>query len=89
MEQPKENIGCQDFALRRWQAESDFDALFRMIEESLDHLRPWMPWVARHSQQHPRLPRPLRSELAERRRVHLRDHHERRTRRQLFPLPCQ
>ncbi|MGP3923601.1 GNAT family N-acetyltransferase [Streptomyces sp. 8N616] len=54
MEQPNETIDCQDFALRRWRADSDFDALFRMIEESLDHLRPWMPWVARHSQQHVR-----------------------------------
>ncbi|MCX4821329.1 GNAT family N-acetyltransferase [Streptomyces sp. NBC_01142] len=49
MERPKQIIDCGDFALRRWQAESDFDPLFRMIEESLDHLRPWMPWVARHS----------------------------------------
>ncbi|NWF25572.1 GNAT family N-acetyltransferase [Streptomyces sp. PKU-EA00015] len=54
MVQPSETIDCQDFALRRWRAESDFDALFRMIEESLDHLRPWMPWVARHGRQHTR-----------------------------------
>lgn len=54
MEQPNETVDHQDFVLRRWRAESDFDALFRMIEESLDHLRPWMPWVALHDREHVR-----------------------------------
>ncbi|MFP1624252.1 GNAT family N-acetyltransferase [Streptomyces sp. 5K101] len=54
MVQPSETIDCQDYVLRRWRAESDFDALFRMIDESLDHLRPWMPWVAGHSHRHTR-----------------------------------
>jgi ribosomal-protein-serine acetyltransferase len=49
MQRPRQTIDCGDFALRSWRAENDFDALFRMIEESLDHLRPRMPWVAHHS----------------------------------------
>ncbi|MEV8587589.1 GNAT family N-acetyltransferase [Streptomyces sp. NPDC051180] len=35
--------------LRALDAETDLDEYFRVIEESLDHLRPWMPWVAEHS----------------------------------------
>jgi len=31
--------------LRHWQVE-DADAQARAIQESLDHLRPWMPWAA-------------------------------------------
>ena len=31
--------------LRHWRAE-DAEAQARAIEESLDHLRPWMPWAA-------------------------------------------
>jgi RimJ/RimL family protein N-acetyltransferase len=31
--------------LRRWRAD-DLDAVFRAVTESLDHLRPWMPWAA-------------------------------------------
>ncbi|MFD7659847.1 GNAT family N-acetyltransferase [Actinosynnema sp. NPDC059797] len=49
MERPRRTVECGDFALRQWRAGSDFEPLFRMIEESLDHLGPWMPWVARHS----------------------------------------
>jgi ribosomal-protein-serine acetyltransferase len=48
MKRPQQTIDRGDFALRRWRADSDFEPLFRMIEESLDHLRPWLPWVARH-----------------------------------------
>ncbi|WP_405682654.1 GNAT family N-acetyltransferase [Streptomyces sp. NBC_00057] len=51
MKRPNEIIACDDFALRRWRAASDIDSLFLMIEESLDHLRPWMPWIARHSRE--------------------------------------
>ncbi|MFE3182124.1 GNAT family N-acetyltransferase [Streptomyces violascens] len=35
--------------LRAFEAETDLPELFRVIEESLEHLRPWMPWVAEHS----------------------------------------
>lgn len=31
--------------LRRW-APSDLEAMERAVAESLDHLRPWMPWAA-------------------------------------------
>lgn len=51
MERPRQIIECGDFALRRWRGQSDFEPAFRLIEESLDHLRPWMPWVARHSEE--------------------------------------
>ncbi|WP_157519703.1 GNAT family N-acetyltransferase [Herbidospora daliensis] len=37
--------------LRCWRPEEDVAVLFRLIEESLEHLRPWMPWVAGHSRQ--------------------------------------
>ncbi|MCX5378580.1 GNAT family N-acetyltransferase [Streptomyces sp. NBC_00091] len=53
MEQPNETIECEGFTLRRW-AESDFDALLRLSEESLDHLKPWMPWARSHTPQHTR-----------------------------------
>ncbi|MGM1062626.1 GNAT family N-acetyltransferase [Saccharothrix sp. Mg75] len=49
MTRPRQTIDRGDFALRRWRAGGDFEALSRMVEESLDHLGPWMPWVARHS----------------------------------------
>lgn len=51
MERPRQIIECGDFALRRWRGQSDFDPVFTLIEESLEHLRPWMPWVARHSEE--------------------------------------
>ncbi len=35
---------CQ-VELRRWRA-ADADLCFRMIRESLEHLRPWMPWAS-------------------------------------------
>ncbi len=31
--------------LRRWR-ETDATALYRVVQESLEHLRPWMAWVA-------------------------------------------
>ncbi|MFE9736670.1 GNAT family N-acetyltransferase [Streptomyces sp. NPDC006477] len=34
--------------LRAFDAEADLPEFFQVIEESLDHLRPWMPWVAEH-----------------------------------------
>lgn len=51
MQRPREIIGCGDFVLRRWRGQSDFVSAFTLIEESLDHLRPWEPWVARHSEE--------------------------------------
>ncbi|MFF5702931.1 GNAT family N-acetyltransferase [Streptomyces sp. NPDC012794] len=53
MDQPKDTIDCEGFVLRRWR-ESDFDALLRLSEESLDHLSPWMPWASSHTPQHTR-----------------------------------
>jgi ribosomal-protein-serine acetyltransferase len=35
--------------LRRW-VESDADALARAVTESVDHLRPWMAWMAEEPQ---------------------------------------
>ncbi|MGP3977842.1 GNAT family N-acetyltransferase [Streptomyces sp. 8N114] len=51
MKRPRQSIECGDFALRRWRGQSDFELAFRLITESLDHLRPWMPWVASHSEE--------------------------------------
>ncbi|WP_459755397.1 GNAT family N-acetyltransferase [Streptomyces sennicomposti] len=45
MDRPNQTIECGDFVLRRWRAESDVAPAFRLIEESREHLRPWMPWV--------------------------------------------
>jgi RimJ/RimL family protein N-acetyltransferase len=33
----------------RWFTESDADALARSVGESLEHLRPWMPWASAES----------------------------------------
>ncbi|MFI8186517.1 GNAT family N-acetyltransferase [Actinacidiphila glaucinigra] len=49
MERPRQIIECGDFVLRCWRGQSDFAPAFKLIEESLDHLRPWELWVARHS----------------------------------------
>lgn len=38
--------------LRAFRGQADFPELFRVIEESLEHLRPFMPWVAGHSPEH-------------------------------------
>ncbi|MGH4031476.1 hypothetical protein ACQB60_21360 [Actinomycetota bacterium Odt1-20B] len=46
MERPSEFIECGDFVLRRRRGESDAAAACRLIEESLEHLRPWTEWVA-------------------------------------------
>ncbi|MEU9247850.1 GNAT family N-acetyltransferase [Streptomyces sp. NPDC048385] len=50
MEGPSQIIECGDVALRRWRGQSDFAAAFKLIEDSLGHLRPWMPWIACHSE---------------------------------------
>ncbi|MEU1422409.1 MULTISPECIES: GNAT family N-acetyltransferase [unclassified Kitasatospora] len=49
MTTPPESITLDDLTLRRFDGEADLPELFRVIEESLEHLRPWMPWVATHS----------------------------------------
>ncbi|MEU4507757.1 GNAT family N-acetyltransferase [Streptomyces sp. NPDC024089] len=54
MERPKQIIECGDFALRRRRGQCDFDLAFTLVGESLDHLRPWMPWVAHHSEENTR-----------------------------------
>src|SRR5438034_4230281 len=45
---PNELIEHAPVTLRRFRAE-DVDALFHAVTESLDHLRPWMPWAADYS----------------------------------------
>ncbi|MFJ5228885.1 GNAT family N-acetyltransferase [Kitasatospora sp. NPDC088391] len=39
-----------DLVLRRLVGEADLPELSRVIEESVEHLRPWMPWVAGHDE---------------------------------------
>ena len=45
---PNELIEHAPVTLRRFRA-ADRDALFHAITESLDHLRPWLPWAADYS----------------------------------------
>ena len=45
---PNEHIEHAPVTLRRFRAE-DADALFCAVTESLDELRPWMPWAADYS----------------------------------------
>jgi hypothetical protein len=45
---PNEVIEHAPVTLRRWR-QDDVDALFDAVTESLDHLRPWMPWAADYS----------------------------------------
>jgi ribosomal-protein-serine acetyltransferase len=42
---PERLEGPDGLVLRRWVA-SDAEALSRAVGESVEHLRPWMPWVA-------------------------------------------
>jgi RimJ/RimL family protein N-acetyltransferase len=42
---PPEKLDAAGIGLRRWQ-QSDLDPLLEIIERSLDHLRPWMPWAS-------------------------------------------
>lgn len=51
MERPSQFIECGGLVLRRWRPQDDFAPAFRLIEESVDHLRPWMGWVARHGEE--------------------------------------
>ncbi len=45
MERPREIIARGPVTLRRWRT-ADADKLYLAVTESLDHLRPWMPWAA-------------------------------------------
>ncbi|MFF4509178.1 GNAT family N-acetyltransferase [Streptomyces sp. NPDC001401] len=47
---PAETTKYGPATLRRWRA-VDADAVYQLVNESLDHLRPWMPWAAEHSRQ--------------------------------------
>jgi RimJ/RimL family protein N-acetyltransferase len=38
-------LGSGEVTLRRWR-ESEAAALHQLVQESLDHLRPWMAWVS-------------------------------------------
>jgi ribosomal-protein-serine acetyltransferase len=42
---PPERIDVGDVTLRPW-VPDDVDAMAQVVAESLDHLRPWMPWAA-------------------------------------------
>jgi RimJ/RimL family protein N-acetyltransferase len=42
---PPAQVTVDDVTVRRWRVE-DAAALDEMIRSSLEHLRPWMPWVA-------------------------------------------
>ncbi|MEU6556647.1 GNAT family N-acetyltransferase [Streptomyces sp. NPDC046915] len=54
MERPSEIVECGDFTLRRWRGQSDLAPVVTLIEESVEHLRPWMPWVERHGEEYTR-----------------------------------
>jgi len=47
---PDELIEHGPVTLRRYR-EDDVDAVFAAVTESLDHLRPWMPWAAGYTRQ--------------------------------------
>jgi ribosomal-protein-serine acetyltransferase len=45
MSQPCEILTCGQARLRRWRA-ADADTVYRVVMESLEHLRPSMPWAS-------------------------------------------
>src|SRR6266568_7804427 len=47
---PDEVIEHGPVTLRRYR-EDDVDAVFQAVTESLDHLRPWMPWAAEYTRE--------------------------------------
>ena len=47
---PNELVFHAPVTLRRFQAE-DNDALYQAVTESLDHLRPWLPWAQDYSRE--------------------------------------
>jgi RimJ/RimL family protein N-acetyltransferase len=44
---PPARIGVGELVLDRWR-QDDLEALFAAVSTSLEHLRPWMSWAARH-----------------------------------------
>ncbi len=44
MSRPPEHLGSGQVQLRRWRG-ADAELCLRLVTESLDHLRPWMPWA--------------------------------------------
>jgi ribosomal-protein-serine acetyltransferase len=44
MDKPAEILTHGPVRLRRWRA-TDADAFYQLVMESLEHLRPWMPWA--------------------------------------------
>jgi ribosomal-protein-serine acetyltransferase len=44
MERPREILTHGPVTLRRWRT-ADAEKLYLAVAESLDHLRPWMPWA--------------------------------------------
>jgi ribosomal-protein-serine acetyltransferase len=49
-ERPDDLLVHGPVTLRRYRAD-DLDALTQAVDESEDHLRPWLPWVAGHSRE--------------------------------------
>ncbi|MEV5687731.1 GNAT family N-acetyltransferase [Streptomyces sp. NPDC052164] len=49
MDFPQQVIELGDMTLRRFDREADLPELFGVIKESLEHLGPWVPWVAEPS----------------------------------------
>jgi RimJ/RimL family protein N-acetyltransferase len=45
VDRPPERLSSGPVELRRWRA-ADADLCLRLVTESLEHLRPWMPWAA-------------------------------------------
>jgi ribosomal-protein-serine acetyltransferase len=45
VERPRAILTHEPVTLRRWRA-ADADLVYRAVTESIDHLRPWMPWAA-------------------------------------------
>jgi RimJ/RimL family protein N-acetyltransferase len=50
IERPEDVLVHGPVTLRRHR-EDDLDAVFAAVTESLDHLRPWMPWAAGYTRQ--------------------------------------
>ncbi|NLU76203.1 GNAT family N-acetyltransferase [Streptomyces sp. HNM0575] len=44
MDRPPELLRHDRAVLRRWRV-ADADVAYRVVAESIDHLRPWMPWA--------------------------------------------
>jgi ribosomal-protein-serine acetyltransferase len=44
MDRPPNHLTSGTVELRRWRA-ADAELCLRLVTESLDHLRPWMPWA--------------------------------------------